>query len=332
MLLTWVWLLGSLAVILLGCDLFTNGIEWAGKKLRLGEGAVGSILAAVGTCLPETLIAILAIVFGRGTGSGEQIGIGAILGAPLMLSTLAFFVTGVAVLFFSWRGKRAVDMHVTPRVVARDLRFFFVVFGLAAAGSFLPAALNYAAAGALVAIYGLYVLQTFRDKGRRQESVEDISPLHLARRSPEPPLWLAVAQSLAGLAVLAYGAHVFVGELSAVAVALHIRPLVLSLILTPIATELPEKFNSVLWVRQKKDTLAIGNITGAMVFQSSVPTAIGMVFTPWDLDRQALGCVAVAMCSAGAAWVDLKWRKRLSPYSLLAGGAFYAIYLLWVLG
>src|SRR5258708_30497250 len=98
MIASWSLLALSLAIILFGCDLFTNGVEWAGKKLRLSEGAVGSVLAAVGTCLPETLIAILAIVYGREKGAGSQVGIGAILGAPLMLSTLAFFVTGAAVL------------------------------------------------------------------------------------------------------------------------------------------------------------------------------------------------------------------------------------------
>ena len=35
-------------VILIGAELFTNGIEWFGRKLELAEGAVGSVLAAVG--------------------------------------------------------------------------------------------------------------------------------------------------------------------------------------------------------------------------------------------------------------------------------------------
>src|SRR5947209_11103809 len=112
MIAAWCLLALSLAIILGGCDLFTNGVEWAGKKLRLSEGAVGSVLAAVGTCLPETLIAILAIVFGERSGGGDAVGIGAILGAPLMLSTLAFFITGAAVIIFSMRGTRGRRMRV----------------------------------------------------------------------------------------------------------------------------------------------------------------------------------------------------------------------------
>src|SRR5712691_10955869 len=84
-------------VILIGAELFTNSIEWFGRKLGLAEGAVGSVLAAVGTALPETMIPIIAILFSGQTHSTE-IGVGAILGAPFMLATLAMFVTGVAVM------------------------------------------------------------------------------------------------------------------------------------------------------------------------------------------------------------------------------------------
>ena len=88
----------AFVVILAGAELFTNGIEWFGRKLELAEGAVGSVLAAVGTALPETMIPIIAILTGGGSDASHGVGVGAILGAPFMLATLAMFVTGVAVL------------------------------------------------------------------------------------------------------------------------------------------------------------------------------------------------------------------------------------------
>src|ERR1051326_1675836 len=172
---SWCLLGVSLVVILIGCDLFTNGIEWLGKKLSLGEGAVGSVLAAVGTCMPETLIAILAIVFGEKSGAGDDIGIGAILGAPLMLSTLALFITGGAVICFSISKRRTARMRVDHRVLGRDLRFFFIVFSLAALASYLPGRpLKLVLACLLVLLYFVYVKQTFSDK-RSPEADEDIS-------------------------------------------------------------------------------------------------------------------------------------------------------------
>ena len=83
----------SFAVILAGALLFTNAVEWIGHRLKLGEGAVGSLLAAVGTAMPETLIAIVALV--GGAEGGEDVAIGAIVGAPFLLATLAMGLVGL---------------------------------------------------------------------------------------------------------------------------------------------------------------------------------------------------------------------------------------------
>ncbi len=125
-----VLLIGSLAIILVAAELFTNGIEWLGHKLKLAEGAVGSVLAAVATAMPETLIPVIAIlgpviVGGTASESAQAVGVGAILGAPFMLSTLAMFVTGIAIVIFARRGRRTTDMRVNttdPRARRRLLR------------------------------------------------------------------------------------------------------------------------------------------------------------------------------------------------------------------
>ena len=121
-----VLLVGSLAIILVAAELFTNGIEWFGHKLNLAEGAVGSVLAAVATAMPETLIPVIAILGpvilgGTATESSQAVGVGAILGAPFMLSTLAMFVTGIAVIIFARRGRRRTDMRVNTGVLGRDV-------------------------------------------------------------------------------------------------------------------------------------------------------------------------------------------------------------------
>jgi cation:H+ antiporter len=72
----------------------------------------------------------------------------------------------------------------------------------------------------------------------------------------------------------------------------------LTLIIAPLATELPEKLNSVVWVRQGKDTLAVGNITGAMVFQTMPLAAFAMTFTNWQLTAPAVLAMLTALVGA----------------------------------
>src|SRR5438093_7719875 len=106
----WVLLAVAFVVILAGSELFTNGVEWVGEGFGLSEGMVGSVLAAVGTALPETILPFVAIL-GGGHVEGKEIGIGAIVGAPFMLSTLAMVVLGLSAVGFARGGRRPTDVH-----------------------------------------------------------------------------------------------------------------------------------------------------------------------------------------------------------------------------
>lgn len=130
MILPVLFLIFSLLMILLSAEFFTNGIESFGRRFSLSQAVVGSILAAIGTALPETILPIVAILL-HGGATARKIGVGAILGAPFMLSTLAFFVVGVAVLIGVLRKKRKFTLYVDTASVSRDLTFFVVMYSSA---------------------------------------------------------------------------------------------------------------------------------------------------------------------------------------------------------
>ncbi len=328
-----VLLAASLGAILLAAEMFTNSIEWLGRRLHLSEGAVGSVLAAVGTALPETLIPIIAILMGGGAEASHEVGIGAILGAPLMLSTLGFFVTGGAVLFFALRHGRPRQVLIAPRTIGRDLVSFLPAYAVAIGAAALPVGpARWAAVAGLGLLYAFYVVQTFRRDARQGHAEEELRPLYFQRRAGEPQRRRIVAQVLLSLCLIIVAAHTFVGHLTVVAHAVGVSSLVLSLIITPIATELPEKFNSVIWVRQKKDTLALGNMTGAMVFQSSIPPMVGILGTEWKLTGPALAAGLIALVAGAFPLGELLLRRRLSPGTLVLGALFYGLYLLFALG
>lgn len=323
-----VLLIISLGIILAGSELFTNGIEWFGRKLDLAEGAVGSVLAAVGTALPETLIPIIAIFFSTGK-SGHDIGMGAILGAPLMLSTLAFFVTGLAVFIFKATGRRSLRMNVDVGVLGRDLKTFMFVYTIAIGAMFIPwRPVKLVVAVILVGIYVFYVRQTFLHESEHEEEHE-LGRLHFHRKHESPKLRIIVVQVISSLILIVAGASLFVENLSKIALSSGVSAFVLATIITPIATELPEKFNSVTWIRRRKDTLALGNISGAMVFQSSVLPAIGILAAGWALNIHAAATGLVAIMATLFLWISLLIKKRLSPYALLAGIVFYAAFLVY---
>jgi cation:H+ antiporter len=322
-------LLVTFVVILMGAELFTNGIEWAGHRLKLAEGAVGSLLAAVGTALPETLIPVVAIFFSR-DARAMDVAVGAIAGAPFMLATLTLFVASTTVILLARGGRRARTFDLNKPVILRDLAFFLGLYGVAVLATFTPSLpFRVVVAAGLFLAYLYYAFATLRSEG---ELGDDLNPLHLTRVIPvRERLRVIGLQVILGLALIIAGAHFFVEFVQHVADGLGISTLVLALILTPIATELPEKANSILWIRAKKDTLAIGNITGAMVFQSSVPVALGVVFTPWDLKGPTLLSAVLALTSSGIVFLFLRRDKPLrATLPLVVGGVSYGAFLSYV--
>ncbi|MBF8289408.1 MAG: Sodium:calcium antiporter [Chloroflexi bacterium] len=329
----------SFVIILLGAELFTNGIEWFGRKLELAEGAVGSVLAAVGTALPETMIPIIAIGFAS-SASAHAIGVGAILGAPFMLATLAMFVTGVAVLIQARHRPAGDVMPVDTRVLRMDMGTFAVAYGVAIGAALLPAEPTWPkllAAAALLLIYALYVKRHF--EADPDVDAEDLAPLRFRRldpvhrRAPGPPrLRVVNLQVLAALGLIIIGAIAFVGSVEQIAHAIGVDEVLLALVIAPIATELPEKFNSIIWVRQGKDTLAMGNITGAMVFQASIPTVVALVLAPaaWVAGPGtylAFASAGMAFLSSAVIFIPMARSGRLRGRNLLIGGLFYVVYL-----
>ena len=124
------------------------------------------------------------------------------------------------------------------------------------------------------------------------------------------------------------GAEVFVEAVRGAAGTIGLPAGLVALVLAPLATELPEKINSVLWVRDGKDTLALGNITGAMVFQSTVPVTFGVLFTSWELEPLSLLSAALALVSGGFIYVVLRRDADLHSWHLMIGEIFYLAFLL----
>ncbi len=313
----------ALVLIVAAAEMFTNGIEWLGQRLGLSEGVVGSLLAAVGTALPETLIPIVA-VFWFGGKHGADVGIGAIAGAPFMLSTLTLALCGLSMFFFARTGRRPKNLKINTGLLTRDLCFFIVAYSLAIGASFLSPDrwLRLTFAAGIFLIYPVYVYMTI--KGESEMGIEP-EELYFSKvfKPDSRHLGLIIPQILISLAGIVGGAALFVDHIETIAKGIGFSALFLSLIVSPIATELPEKINSIIWARSGKDTLALANITGALVFQACFPVAFGVAFTSWDLEPKAIASAIVAIFSA-LIYLRLISTNRLRPVHLMCGAIAYA--------
>jgi cation:H+ antiporter len=316
----------SIAVTLGGCALFTNAIEWLGKRRGISEGAVGSIFAAIGTTLPETSIPIIAIFFGESQEEIE-VGLGAILGAPFMLSTLVLPILAVLLLLYARAGKRTARFQLNYREIMTDLTFFLFGYLIALGCAFSPSRLvHLLAAGLLICLYLYYMKVKFTPTDAEESS--ELEPLIFDKGASTPSYLMIGLQASLGLGGLILGAHLFVMAAESMAGLFEMSPLILALLIAPLATELPEMSNSFLWLYRKKDRLAVANVTGAMVFQGTLPVSLGLIGTEWVIEQSALTSMILAVQAVGLCLLQILVGGRWRPWLLAAGMVFYVGYTL----
>jgi cation:H+ antiporter len=308
------------AAIYLSCEGFVNAVEWLGQRLKVGPLAVGTILAAFGTALPESVVTLVAAVFG-GTSTQQDIAVGAAMGGPLALATVAYGVTGLVLL--SRRRTEPADLGPT-RKLARDQTWFLAIFVVKVALGLVAFAVKPWLGLLFFAAYAVYFWRELRDDSDHGTGGHELEPLHLQRRRPVPSTWAIAVQTLVTLGVIFAASQLFVDQLDAVGPMLGLPAAVTALLLSPIATELPETMNAIIWVRQGKTPLALANISGAMMIQATVPSGIGLLATPWRFDAALVSSGVTTMVAIGYLLLLLRGGKLTGATLAWAAGFYVA--------
>jgi cation:H+ antiporter len=332
-------LVGCAATIYVACEAFVNAVEWLGVRMKVGPVAVGTILAAVGTALPESVVTLVAVLFGG--HSGKDLGVGAALGGPLVVGTVAYAVVGGMLLIRRRRAGALAPVSVGAPAdalghelagmgpldgtdvagLARDQTWFLSIFIVKVGLGLVAFTLKPWLGIAFLVAYGVYAMREMKGTGEHA-SAEGLERLTFQRKRTVPTTTAVVTQTFVTLVVIFFASQVFVAQLDWAGPALGLSPIVVALLLSPIATELPEIMNAIIWVRQGKTSLALGNISGAMMIQATVPSALGLLFTPWKFDTPLILAGAATIASVVYLLAVFR-RNEATPRRLLAAGGFY---------
>jgi cation:H+ antiporter len=346
-------LIACAVAIYLSCEWFVNAVEWLGLRLNIGTMAVGTILAAFGTALPESVVTLVAVTTGP-TAEIRNIGVGAAMGGPLVLATVAYGVTGAMLLLRRRSQTRAhrrelvgagvggstldsparecgdedgavlSDRAYTARLV-KDQRWFLAVFVVKVALGLVAFAIKPWLGLLFFAAYGVYFWREIRGGTRGDHDEQALAPLKLQSRAARPATTLVLVQTLGALGVIFVASQIFVHQLDAIGPMLGLSGAVTALLLSPVATELPEIMNAVIWVRQGKTQLALANISGAMMIQATVPSGLGLLFTDWRLDHALLWSGDITMAAITYLLATMR-ADKLTPTRLALSALLYLIF------
>ena len=314
-------LLACAIAIYLSCEFFVNAVEWLGVRLKMGTLAIGTVLAAIGTALPESVVTLVAVTMGN-SASSKDIGVGAAMGGPLALATIAYGVSGY-MLLRKKRGPnplRDVDLSQLPK----DQKWFLSIFLFKVALGLVAFSFKPWLGSLFFAAYGAYFIKEIRADSEMHSDI-DLEPLKIQPKKEVPAAWAIAFQTLASLVIIFISSQLFVAQLEWVGPQFGLPATVTALLLSPVATELPEIMNAIIWIRQGKISLALANISGAMMIQATVPSGLGLIFTPWKFDG-ALILSGVVTIASILYLLYLLQNNKFTPRRLSAAGIFYGIF------
>jgi cation:H+ antiporter len=214
--------------------------------------------------------------------------------------------------------------------LAKDQQWFLAIFVVKVALGLVAFAFKPALGLLFFAAYAVYFWREMRGGPDTNEAGEvdhgdGLEPLKLQPKAKSPATWAVVVQTLAALAVIFVASQLFVKQLEAVGPMIGLSSAVTALLLSPIATELPEIMNAIIWVRQGKTQLALANISGAMMIQATVPSGLGLLFTSWHFSNALLWSGAVTMVAIVYLLATMRSGK-LSPARLSVAAVFYLVF------
>ncbi len=263
--------IAALALVAKGSTLATRYAGRLAQSYRLSSYAVGFIVVAVISILPETFISIKAAFSGV-----PSFGLGVLFGSNIADLTLVLAL----IIFLAGRGVR-IESKILRHHVAYPL-LLLVPLVLGFDGSFTRIE-----GAALVLLGCIFYYVSLREGGNEPAPAESVGPR-----------WKNASMLLASMGILLVGAHFTVESAAAIAGMLGVNPVLIGLLVVGLGTTLPEFFFSLKSVRQRNDSLAVGDILGTVLADATIVVGILALANPFAFPKRIIYITGIFMLFA----------------------------------
>ncbi len=310
----WPGLLAGIFITLVGSLLFSEWAEALGGRLNMRSSVLGSLVSPIFTSAPEAIVITISLVL-YGNLGGQEVGLGTIIGEPLVISTVVIPLEAFLALLLWASGRRGNYRIRAPSNLWKSLIAFLIGFPLIIIGQLLASeGLRAVLAALLLAIYVAYAyLVVSYEKG---ESLEVKS-----WASGNRGVMMLTAAGVASIIMLYYGSTILVSSIIVIARLLDVSAVEVSALLVPVVTALPESIASIVWVLRGLDELGVSALLGEAALTATVYPAAGLLVTRWYLDPWALTAIASIEASFLALLAQLRHRV-VTPHHI----AFLALF------
>ena len=256
-------LIFGLALLILGAELIIRGSVSFGRKLKVSLFAIGVVIVAGGTSLPELASSINAVV-----SNHPDLAVGAVIGSNIANLILVMAATSflIPISKINQNQINQAWINIGLAVILITMSFLIIPF------NFIYGIL---AIGLLFLIMYIQVKQGSLD-------VSDVE------EKGDYSLILSIIFIVLGIILLIYGSDLFVDSAINIATQLNIPEAIIGISLVAFGTSLPELVVGILSAIRRKVDFALGNVLGSNIYNVlgvlgvssffgnfNVPTVIG---------------------------------------------------------
>lgn len=307
-------IIAGIVMLIVSSFILTFSIEDIGKMGKFSDSFTGSVISPIFTALPELVIIITALAI-IGFQSGSEIAAGTIIGEPFMVSAIGFPMMGIILFIARRKGKKEDLDEVLPKV--------FIFIGLVLPIMLVPWFFKILLVKILVAILLVFLYVIFLRFVRGGRTEEEATNIEISGRGR------LIAVLIVGVGLLLAGATILVRSIDSLASNLDVNRELITILIVPIGTIVPETMNSLIWASRGKTNLAVGALTGEEIYYATFFPALGMLASSWIITSD--GILAVALTSFFSILIGvLSYRFRASSCVYLLFFASLVIFFFFI--
>ena len=305
------FLIGGLALILVGANALTDGSAAVAKRFGISDLVIGLTIVAFGTSAPELVISVLSAI----DGSAEM-SIGNVVGSNIFN---VLMIIGCTALVLPIKVERSIMTNEIPLVILSALVLAFCANDIL---------LDSGSANVISRTDGLVLLMFFlifmRYTFAIAKSGADAGGADAAVK--QMPGWKSALFIVGGLAGLIFGGQLFVDGASGIARAWGVSESVIGLTLVAGGTSLPELATSITAALKKNPGIAICHVVGSNLFNIFFVLGCSSTIIPLPMGNIGNFDMAVLVGSSVLFWL-VGWFFRKRTITRLEGALMVACYV-----
>ena len=303
------FLLGGMALILLGANGLTDGSSSVAKRFGISDLVIGLTIVAFGTSAPELMVSLVSSIKGS-----AQLAIGNVVGSNIFNILM---IVGLTAVVMPIKVQKNTITNEIPLVLLSSLALVACASDVVLDGG----GGNVIGRGdgiLLLLFFTIFMRYTFSiAKSSGEESGEQIKLM---------PIWKSLLFIVLGLAGLIFGGQLFVDGASGIARSLGVSESVIGLTLVAGGTSLPELATSVVAAVKKKPGIAIGNVIGSNLFNIFLVLGASATVSPLPLGNIGISDMLMLVVSSVLFWAA-GWFFKDKTITRIEGAIMVALYV-----